>query len=99
MMHVREFQAMMKRVYFHRDSARGPERTYMWLVEEVGELGRAILRGDKASIEEEMADVFAWLASLANVLGVDLESCSLKRYPNVCPKCRSSPCRCPFEGA
>lgn len=96
--HMREFQEMMKRIYFHRDSARGPERTYIWLVEEVGELGDALLKGDRAKVEEEMADVIAWLASLANVLGIDLERAALKRYNNACPKCGRSPCVCEVRG-
>ena len=81
-------------IYFEKDSRRGIEKTYMWLVQEVGELGRAILKGDRNNIEEEIADVFAWLVSLCNLLNIDLEEVSLKRYPNKCPKCNSKPCKC-----
>jgi NTP pyrophosphatase (non-canonical NTP hydrolase) len=48
----------------------------------------------KEAIEEEMADVFAWLCSLANLLGVDLSQALLKKYPDVCYRCRKAPCQC-----
>lgn len=95
MVSIREFQEMMYKIYYERDSKRGIERTYMWLVQEVGELSRAILRGDKQNIREEVADILAWLASLCNLLGIDLEEAALSRYNHVCPKCKSCPCTCP----
>ncbi len=94
MVTIREFQQLMRALYYERDSKRGVEKTYMWLVQEVGELGRAILKGDQENIKEEVADVLAWLASLCNVLGIDLEEAALNKYPGVCPKCGSKPCRC-----
>ena len=94
-MHIREFQEMMRRIYFERDKKRGLERTYIWLVEEIGELGRAIMSERREDIESEVADVFAWLASLCNLLNIDLEKVSIKKYPGVCSKCRNSPCTCP----
>ncbi len=84
----------MREIYYERDSRRGVEKTYMWLVQEVGELGRAILRGDLENAKEEVADVLAWLASLCNILGIDLEDAVSRKYPGVCPKCKSKPCRC-----
>lgn len=95
-MHVHEFQKMMRRLYFHRDSKRGVTGTYEWLVDEVGELGEALRQDDKAALEKEFADVIAWLASLANVADVDLERASLNKYANKCPKCGNSPCKCTF---
>jgi len=95
-MHIREFQEMMKRLYFHRDSKRGVAGTYDWLVEEVEELGEALRAADKKALEDEFADVIAWLASLANVTNVDLEKAALNKYDNKCPKCGQSPCRCTF---
>jgi len=86
----------MKEIYFHRDSKRGVKGTYNWLVDEVKELGEALENGDKENIEEEFADVIAWLASLANVVGVDLEGATLKKYNYKCPKCGYKPCRCTF---
>ncbi len=93
-MRIREFQEMMKRIYYEKDRRRGVERTYIWLVEEVGELGRAIIRGDIREIGTEVADVMAWLASLCNLLELDLEKMCLNKYPGVCPRCGSVPCKC-----
>jgi len=95
-MHIHEFQDMMRRIYFHRDSRRGTTGTYDWLVEEVGELGGALKEKDTKAMEDEFADVFAWLASLANVVNLDLEKAAITKYNNRCPKCGQTPCRCPF---
>lgn len=73
-MHIYEFQEMMRRLYFKRDSERGVNGTYNWLVDEVAELGEELKKGtDKEATEKEFADVIAWLASLANIMGIDLE--------------------------
>ena len=93
-LHITEFQEMMHRIYFHRDSKRGVDGTYNWLVDEVEELGEALKAGDKKALENEFADVIAWLSSLANVAEVDLEKAALKKYDKKCPKCRQSPCQC-----
>ena len=95
-MHICEFQQMMMRIYFHRDSERGIAGTYSWLTDEVRELGEALNTNDKEVMEREFADVIAWLASLANVTGVDLERAALDKYDNRCPKCKHSPCECTF---
>ena len=95
-MRIREFQDMMRRVYFHRDSKRGATGTFNWLVDEVEELGAAIKERDKKDLEEEFADVLAWLASLANVVDIDLEGATMKKYDSKCPKCRQVPCNCSF---
>ncbi len=95
-MHIHEFQQMMKRLYFHRDSQRGIKGNYEWLIDEVKELGEALEGTDKQATEKEFADVIAWLASLANVAGIDLEKATLNKYPNKCPKCQQSPCECKF---
>jgi len=94
--HVREFQDMMRRIYFHRDSERGAVGTFDWLVEEVEELGEALKEKNKKAMEDEFADVFAWLASLANVVNVDLEKAAITKYDNRCPKCGQTPCKCSF---
>lgn len=86
----------MRRIYFHRDSKRGIEGTFDWLVDEVNELGEALKTDDKNVLESEFADVIAWLASLANVTNVDLEKAALNKYDNKCPKCGHSPCQCTF---
>jgi len=95
--HVREFQDMMRRIYFHRDSQRGAAGTYTWLVEELGELGEALKEKDRKAMEDEFADVLAWLASLANVVNIDLEGAAINKYDNKCPKCRQTPCKCSFK--
>lgn len=95
-MHICKFQEMMNRLFFHRDSERGVKGTYHWLVEEIEELGEVIEGSDKEAIEREFADVIAWLASLANIKGIDLESAAIKKYNGKCPKCNQSPCQCTF---
>lgn len=86
----------MQRIYFHRDFKRGIKGTYDWLVDEVKELGEALQADDKIALENEFADVLAWLASLANIANVDLEKAALKKYDNKCPKCGHLPCQCTF---
>jgi NTP pyrophosphatase (non-canonical NTP hydrolase) len=95
-MEIHEFQEMMKRLYFKRDSERGVNGTFNWLVDEVAELGEEIKRTDRLATEKEFADVIAWLASLANIMGIDLEKAALAKYPGKCPKCQRSPCACSF---
>ncbi|MEM2830950.1 MAG: MazG nucleotide pyrophosphohydrolase domain-containing protein [Candidatus Jordarchaeales archaeon] len=94
---IREFQKLMHDLYFENDSKRGVLGNFAWLISEVGELARAIRSGDKSKIEEEFADVFAWLASLANVLDVDIEEAAMKKYPGKCPRCGQNPCKCVFR--
>ncbi len=95
-MSIHQFQEMMKQLYFKRDSDRGIEGTLEWLKDEVEELGEALNGKDKEATEKEFADVIAWLASLANISGVDLEKAAINKYANVCPKCRKAPCQCKF---
>jgi NTP pyrophosphatase (non-canonical NTP hydrolase) len=95
-MQINEFQEMMRRLYFHRDSERGVKGTYDWLVEEVEELREALEEGNKEATEKEFADVIAWLASLANITGINLEKAALEKYNYKCPKCHQSPCQCKF---
>jgi len=95
-MHICEFQQMMRRIYFHRDSKRGAKGTYDWLVDEVKELGEALETVDKEALASEFADVIAWLASLANITGIDLEKVAISKYADKCPKCKRSPCQCTF---
>ncbi len=72
-MEIREFQELIARRYKARDQERGVPRTFMWFVEEVGELATALASQDNANTEEEFADVFAWLCTLANITDIDLE--------------------------
>jgi NTP pyrophosphatase (non-canonical NTP hydrolase) len=95
-MHIREFQEMMRNLYFQRDSERGVKGTYKWLADELEELGDALKGNDKEASEKEFADVLAWLASLANINGIDLERAAINKYNGKCPKCQQSPCKCTF---
>lgn len=95
-LHISEFQKIMHQLYYHRDFKRGVKGTYAWLVSEVEELGDALKTDDKKALEDEFADVIAWLASLANIVGVDLEKAALNKYDKKCPKCECTPCQCSF---
>ncbi len=95
-MHIHEFQDMMKRLYIKRDSERGINGTFNWLVDEVAELGEELKGADLEATEKEFADVIAWLSSLANIIGIDLEKAAINKYNNICPKCQHSPCQCTF---
>jgi NTP pyrophosphatase (non-canonical NTP hydrolase) len=95
-MQIHEFQEMMRHLYFKRDSERGVKGTFNWLVNEVAELGEELKGKDKEATEKEFADVIAWLASLANIMEIDLERAALKKYNHKCPKCQSKPCQCTF---
>jgi NTP pyrophosphatase (non-canonical NTP hydrolase) len=90
---ITEFQRLIRDIYFDKDSRRGRDGTFRWLVEETGELARAMRKDDRANLEEEFADVFAWLASLATLEGIDLEAAAGK-YSDGCPKCHRTPCAC-----
>ncbi|MEZ0290840.1 MAG: MazG nucleotide pyrophosphohydrolase domain-containing protein [Sulfolobales archaeon] len=79
-MRIREAQELIKREYFDRDSGRGLYATFTWFVEEVGELAESLIEGDIGSIEEEIADVLAWLLSVANLVGIDVEEAFKKKY-------------------
>jgi len=72
-MHINELQALISEKYEKRDRERGVPATFMWFIEEVGELATAIVSNDEENKEEEFADVFAWLCTLANINNVDLE--------------------------
>jgi NTP pyrophosphatase (non-canonical NTP hydrolase) len=94
---IKEFQQMMRTLYFKRDRNRGIRGTYNWLVDEIVELGGELEKGtDEESTEKEFADVIAWLASLANIMGIDLEKAAINKYNYKCPKCQQSPCQCTF---
>lgn len=92
-MQIREFQQLIDRMYSDKDHARGAAKTFLWFVEEVGELASAIAKNDKENKVEEFADVFAWLATLANVEGVDLER-AIGKFTAGCPGCGRMICRC-----
>lgn len=78
---IAQFQRHIFDRYDKVDRARGTPLTWMWFIEEVGELSHALARGeDRANIEEEFADVFAWLCTLANINDVDLAAAIARKY-------------------
>jgi NTP pyrophosphatase (non-canonical NTP hydrolase) len=92
-MELGELQRLMAATYGERDRARGVAATIAWLTEELGELAQAVRKGDAADQLHELGDVLAWLASLADQLGLSLDD-AVARYAAGCPRCGASPCRC-----
>ena len=93
-MTLAEFQARIRETFGAKDERRGVSGTFMWLMEEVGELAEALRGNDLDAAELEFADVLAWLATLANIAGVDLSRAVERKYGMGCPACRTSPCAC-----
>ena len=87
-------QGRMKALYGLKDEARGDSATFLWLAEEFGELATALRSGTHEELALEMADVLAWLATLANIRGVDLDAAVLAKYGDGCPGCSAIPCAC-----
>jgi NTP pyrophosphatase (non-canonical NTP hydrolase) len=94
-MTLAELQQRIHDLFGAKDARRGVEGTFMWFMEEVGELSAALRdRSDRDNLVLEFADVLAWLATLANVVGVDLEEAMARKYGSGCPKCHAAPCIC-----
>ena len=93
-MSLAELQRLIRDTYDAKDRRRGVEGTFMWFMEEVGELSAALRGGSADERAAEFADVLAWLATLANIAGVDLEKAVRAKYGGGCPGCRQSPCVC-----
>lgn len=93
-MTLNELQQIIRDLYGAKDSRRGVEGTFMWFMEEVGELSSALRSGPHSNLEMEFADVLAWLATLANIAGVDLEKAIQAKYGEGCPGCGRLPCGC-----
>ena len=89
-----DLQELIRRMYTSKDEARGVEGTFMWLMEEVGELAAALREGTPEELAAEFADVLAWLATIANVAQVDLQAAVLKKYGRGCPGCGQLVCAC-----
>jgi NTP pyrophosphatase (non-canonical NTP hydrolase) len=82
---IAEFQELIRNRYFETDSKRGIAKTFLWLSEEFGELAHALgkyERGDPDldNLQEEFADVLAWLATLANITEIDLTQAIHGKY-------------------
>ena len=95
-MEIEALQRTIATTYLERDSERGVDATFRWFTEEVGELARAIRTGERPELVHELSDVLAWLASLANLLQIDLAA-AMARYADGCPKCNASPCVCRMQ--
>jgi NTP pyrophosphatase (non-canonical NTP hydrolase) len=92
-----DFQTILHRMYGEKDARRGVEGTFMWLMEEVGELSTALREGNQAELAGEFADVIAWVTTLANLRGINLTEALANKYGGGCPGCRHFVCRCPQE--
>ena len=89
-----DFQRLIREMYFEKDEARGVDGTFMWLMEEVGELAAALRSGSQEDKMEEFADVLAWLTTIANVANVDLSEAVTRKYGSGCPGCGRFVCIC-----
>jgi NTP pyrophosphatase (non-canonical NTP hydrolase) len=90
-----DFQQLIRAMYFEKDEARGVEATFLWLIEEIGELATSLRSGTHEERLGEFADVLAWLATIANVAGVDLTEAVTRKYGSGCPGCGKMVCVCP----
>jgi NTP pyrophosphatase (non-canonical NTP hydrolase) len=93
-MELGELQTAIEATFGERDRARGVDGTFRWFVEEVGEVAKALRDRDPDELRHEVGDALAWLASVANVVGVDLEAAAA-RFADGCPRCGHRPCSCP----
>ncbi|MCA8996178.1 MAG: nucleotide pyrophosphohydrolase [Planctomycetaceae bacterium] len=91
---LRQLQQLIRDMYSSKDEKRGIDGTFMWLMEEVGELAGALREGNKEELAKEFADVLAWLATIANVAEIDLEAAVLQKYGQGCPGCGQMVCAC-----
>ncbi len=78
-MDLNQLQNLMEKLYGEDDRNRGLPSTVAWLCEEVGELAQAVRKGSREDQLHELADVLAWLASIANQLDLSLET-AMERY-------------------
>jgi NTP pyrophosphatase (non-canonical NTP hydrolase) len=91
---LRQLQDVIETTFGERDRARGVPASVAWLAEEVGELAQAVRKGTREQQTMEFGDVIAWVATLANQMGIDLDD-AVSRYATGCPRCGASPCSCP----
>jgi NTP pyrophosphatase (non-canonical NTP hydrolase) len=93
---IRVLQMQIGATFGTRDRSRGTDGTFRRLVEEVGEVAKALRAADRSALALELSDVVAWTLSIAVLHGVDLDD-ALERYGRGCPRCGASPCRCPVD--
>jgi NTP pyrophosphatase (non-canonical NTP hydrolase) len=89
-----DVQQLIRTMYGWKDEKRGAEATFLWFSEEVGELAAALREENLPELEKEFADVLAWLATLANIKGVDLGRAIQRKYGEGCPGCGRLVCQC-----
>jgi NTP pyrophosphatase (non-canonical NTP hydrolase) len=89
-----EVQQIIRETFGAKDQRRGIDGTFMWFMEEVGELSAALRSGSQQERAAEFADVLAWLATLANTAGIDLEAAFAAKFGRGCPGCGQTPCIC-----
>ena len=94
-MELGELQRRMTATYGERDRARGVPATVAWLTEELGELAQAVRKGSAEEQLHELGDVLAWLASLAEQLGLSLDD-AVARYADGLPPLRRVPLPLPL---
>lgn len=95
---INDFQRLIREMYFEKDAARGIDGTFMWLMEEVGELAAALREGTREEQAAEFADVLAWLTTIANVAEIDLAAAIHQKYGAGCPGCGQLVCTCDDAG-
>ena len=93
----RDFQGLIRNMYYEKDCERGATGTFLWFMEEVGELASAVRNGTKEELRGEFADVLVWL-TIANVLEIDLTQAVIEKYGSGCPGCGKYVCECPNSG-
>lgn len=86
---VAQIQSIIRDRYFASDNERGTGGTFLYFMEEIGELATALANNnrrrseptpeERANLAEEFADVIAWLCTLANINGIDLTE-ALTKY-------------------
>lgn len=92
---LKDLQSLIRKMYYEKDAARGAEATFLWLMEEVGELAAALRSGSPEELRGEFADVLAWLITIANIKDVDLTAAVAEKYGTGCPGCGQFICQCP----
>ena len=92
---IADLQRHIHQMYYKKDVCRGTDGTFMWLMEEIGELAAALRGDDRENLAEEFADVIAWLATIANVAEIDLNAALQAKYGRGCPGCGRLVCGCP----
>lgn len=92
-MQISQFQKLIEDIYGEKDRKRGADKTFVWFIEEVGELARALHRNNREELQQEFADCLAWLSTLASIRGIDLEQ-AITKYAHGCYRCKCIPCKC-----